>query len=110
MAQVVWTVREVPAVGCSRRDGYALRSKEAGPGAQLKCVGEIKAGDTVREALAAGTCLQIMTGAAVPAGADAVVMLEHTTREGDLVRFERVGELGQNIVPRGTEAAAGQYI
>jgi len=73
-------------------------------------VGEIKAGDTVREALAAGTCLQIMTGAAVPAGADAVVMIEHTTREGDLVRFERVVELGQNIVPRGSEAAAGQSI
>src|SRR5437879_12318101 len=110
MAQVVWTVREVPAVGCSRRDGYALRSKEAGPAAQLKCVGEIKAGDTVREALAAGTCLQIMTGAAVPTGADAVVMIEHTSREGDVVRFERAAEPGQYIVPRGSEAAAARTI
>ena len=110
LAQEVRTDREYPPFDRSTRDGYALRSKEAGPGAQLKCVGEIKAGDTVREALAAGTCLQIMTGAAVPAGADAVVMIEHTTREGDLVRFERVVELGQNIVPRGSEAAAGQSI
>ena len=110
LAQEVRTDREYPPFDRSTRDGYALRSKEAGPAAQLKCVGEIKAGDTVREALAAGTCLQIMTGAAVPAGADAVVMIEHTTREGDLVRFERVVELGQNIVPRGSEAAAGQSI
>ena len=110
LAQEVRTDREYPPFDRSTRDGYALRSKEAGPGAQLKCVGEIKAGDTVREALAAGTCLQIMTGAAVPAGADAVVMIEHTTREGDLLRFERVVELGQNIVPRGSEAAAGQSI
>src|SRR5437016_6103311 len=110
LAQEVRTDREYPPFDRSTRDGYALRSKAAGPGAQLKCVGEIKAGDTVREALAAGTCLQIMTGAAVPAGADAVVMIEHTTREGDLVRFERVVELGQNIVPRGSEAAAGQSI
>ena len=110
LAQEVRTDREYPPFDRSTRDGYALRSKEAGPGAQLKCVGEIKAGDTVREALAAGTCLQIMTGAAVPAGADAVVMIEHTTREGDLVRFERVVELGQNIVPRGSEAAAAQSI
>jgi molybdopterin molybdotransferase len=73
-------------------------------------VGEIKAGDTVREALAGGTCLQIMTGAAVPAGADAVVMIEHTSREGDVVRFERAAQSGQNIVPRGSEAAAAQTI
>jgi molybdopterin molybdotransferase len=51
-----------------------------------------------------------MTGAAVPAGADAVVMIEHTSREGDLVRFERAAQPGQNIVPRGSEAAAGQTI
>ena len=110
LAQEVRTDRQYPPFDRSTRDGYALRSKEAGPGAQLKCVGEIKAGDTVREALAAGTCLQIMTGAAVPAGADAVVMIEHTTREGDLVRFERAVEPGQNIVPRGSEAAAAQSI
>ena len=110
LAQEVRTDREYPPFDRSTRDGYALRSKEAGPAAQLKCVGEIKAGDTVREALAAGTCLQIMTGAAVPAGADAVVMIEHTTREGHLVRFERAVEPGQNIVPRGSEAAAAQSI
>jgi molybdopterin molybdotransferase len=110
LAQEVRTDREYPPFDRSTRDGYAVRSKEVVPGAQLKCVGEIKAGDTVREALAAGTCLQIMTGAAVPAGADAVSMIEHTSREGDLVRFERAAQPGQNIVPRGSEAAAAQTI
>jgi molybdopterin molybdotransferase len=51
-----------------------------------------------------------MTGAAVPPGADAVVMIEHTQRDGDLVRFERAAHAGQNIVPRGSEAAAGQTV
>jgi molybdopterin molybdotransferase len=110
LAQEVKTDREYPPFDRSTRDGYAVRAKEAVPGAQLKCVGEIKAGDTVRESLAAGTCLQIMTGAAVPAGADAVVMIEYTSREGDLVRFERAAQPGQNIVPRGSEAAAAQTI
>jgi molybdopterin molybdotransferase len=110
LAQAVKTDREYPPFDRSTRDGYALRSNEAAPGTQLKCVGEIKAGDTVREALVAGTCWQIMTGAAVPAGADAVVMIEHTSREGDVVRFERAAQRGQNIVPRGSEAAAGQTI
>jgi molybdopterin molybdotransferase len=110
LAQEVRTDREYPPFNRSTRDGYALRAKEAAPGAQLKCVGEIKAGDTVREALAAGTCLQIMTGAAVPAGADAVVMIEHTSREGDFVGFERAAQPGQNIVPKGSEATAAQAI
>src|SRR6202795_692983 len=110
LAQQVQTDREYPPFDRSTRDGYAIRSKEAAPGAQLKCVGEIKAGDTVREALAARPCWQIMTGAAVPAGADAVVMIEHTSREGDVVRFERAAQTGQNIVPRGSEAAAARTI
>src|SRR5882762_2574859 len=110
LAQEVKTDRQYPPFDRATRDGYAVRSNEVSPGAQLKCAGEIKAGDTVREALAAGTCWQIMTGAAVPAGADAVVMIEHTTREGHLVRFERAAQRGQNIVPRGSEAAAAQTI
>jgi len=110
LAQEIKTDREYPPFDRSTRDGYAVRAKEATPGAKLKCVGEIKAGDTVREALAPGTCVQIMTGAAVPAGADAVVMIEHTQREEDVVRFERAAQAGQNIVPRGREAAAGQTI
>jgi molybdopterin molybdotransferase len=110
LAREVRTDREYPPFDRSTRDGYAVRSKDVSASSELKCTGEIKAGDTVREALAAGTCVQIMTGAAVPAGADAVVMIEHTQREGDLVRFERAAHAGQNIVPRGSEAEAGQII
>ncbi len=110
LAQELKTDREYPPFDRSTRDGYAVRSKEVQPGAKLKCIGEIKAGDTVTQALARGTCVQIMTGAAVPAGADAVVMIEYTQREGDLVRFERAAQARQNIVLRGSEAHAGQII
>ena len=57
--------------------------------------------------LAPGTCIQIMTGAAVPPGADAVVMIEFTGRANDLVQFERDTNPHQNIVSRGSEARAG---
>lgn len=110
LAQEVKTDREYPPFDRSTRDGYAVRSKDVKPGARLNCSGEIRAGDTVAEALAAGTCVQIMTGAAVPEGADAVVMIEYTERNGELVRFERAAQTGQNIVPRGSEARAGQTI
>ena len=110
LVQEVKTDREYPPFDRSTRDGYAVRSKDVKPGAQLKCTGEIKAGDTVTQALAPNTCVQIMTGAAVPAGADAVVMMEYTKGEGGLVRFERAAQARQNIVPRGSEARADQTI
>jgi molybdopterin molybdotransferase len=110
LAQEVRTDREYPPFDRSTRDGYAVRAVEVGPGTELQCVAEIKAGDVVTKALAAGTCAQIMTGAAVPPGADAVVMIEHTQRTGESVRFERTARSGQNIVRRGSEAAAGQTI
>jgi molybdopterin molybdotransferase len=110
LAQEIKTDREYPPFDRSTRDGYAVRAIEVAPGTELQCIGEIKAGDVVTKALAVGTCVQIMTGAAVPPGADAVVMIEHTQRNGELVRFERAARPGQNIVPRGSEAAAGQVI
>jgi molybdopterin molybdotransferase len=110
LAQEIRADRDHPPFDRSTRDGYAVRAAEAKPGDTLRCSGEIKAGDTVTSPLEANTCVQIMTGAAVPAGADAVVMIEHTQRNGDQVRFEREARSGQNIVPRGSEAKAGERL
>ena len=110
LAEEVKTDREYPPFNRSTRDGYAVRISEIAAGATLQCVAEIKAGDTVTQPLAPRTCVQIMTGAAVPPGADAVVMIEHTTRDGDSVRFDRAAQSGQNIVPRGSEAKRGETI
>lgn len=110
LAQEVKTDREYPPFNRSTRDGYAVFAADAKAGASLKLAGEIKAGDRVTKELFADTCVQIMTGAAVPSGADAVVMIEHTRRDGDAVRFERDAVVGQNFVPRGSEARAGQTL
>ena len=110
LAQEVKTDREYPPFNRATRDGYAVFAADAKAGATLKCTGEIKAGDRVTKELWAETCVQIMTGAAVPSGADAVVMIEHTKRDGDEVRFERAAVTGQNFVPRGSEARAGQTL
>ena len=110
LAEEVKSDRDYPPFHRSTRDGYAVRAAEATAGATLRCVGEIKAGDAVAQRLVAGNCIQIMTGAGVPDGADAVVMIEHTTHEGDSVRFDRGAQVGQNIVPRGSEAKSGDRI
>jgi molybdopterin molybdotransferase len=110
LAQQVEADREYPPFDRSTRDGYAVHTAEAHQGTVLRCVGEIKAGDTATTPLSRWTCVQIMTGAAVPPSADAVVMIEHTRREGDKIHFDRDTRPGQNIVSRGSEAKSGQAI
>jgi molybdopterin molybdotransferase len=117
LQQEVTADRAYPPFDRSTRDGYAVRAAEAAAGKKLRCTGEIKAGDAVMQALSPGACVQIMTGAAVPSGADAVVMIEFTKLEspdspaiGSQVLFERDTRAGQNVVPRGSEAAGGQEI
>jgi molybdopterin molybdotransferase len=110
LAAEVRADRAYPPFDRSTRDGYAVRASEATAAARIRCVGEIKAGDVVTQPLAPGSCVQIMTGAAAPSGADAVVMIEHTKRDGDVVMFDGDARTGQNIVPRGSEAAAGQLL
>jgi molybdopterin molybdotransferase len=107
LAEEIRADREYPPFHRSTRDGYAVHSSEAPAGASLRCVGEIKAGDTVHEPLPPGACVQIMTGAALPPGSDAVVMIEFTRRDGDQVTFERATQPGQNFVPCGSEATVG---
>src|SRR5271168_4234768 len=110
LARDVAADRDYPPFARSARDGYAVRAAEAREGAALDCVGEIKAGDAPPRLDRARTCLQIMTGAAVPAGADAVVMIEHTERVGAVVRFTRGAVAGQNVIPQGSEAKREQIV
>jgi molybdopterin molybdotransferase len=82
----------------------------ASPGATLRCIGEIKAGSGFDGSVGPGECVQIMTGAAVPTGADAVVMIEHVSVDGQRVTLSRPTTRGQSIVARGKEARAGQQL
>ena len=88
-----------------------MRSQDLiGRAVTLDIVGEIKAGDSFAGTVGPGQCAQIMTGAAVPPGADAVVMIEHTRPSTSRAVIERAVERGQNVVPRGSEARAGQRL
>jgi molybdopterin molybdotransferase len=102
--------RDYPPFDRSIRDGYAVRAADTHPNAQLNCVGELKAGDTPSISVSAGSCIQIMTGAPLPAGADAVVMIEHTSREGDSVTLDRAVQSGQHVVRKGIEQSAGGIV
>jgi molybdopterin molybdotransferase len=110
LAEQVLADRDYPPFDRSIRDGYAVRARDTAPGVILDCVGELKAGDTPVKRVEQGACIQIMTGTAVPEGADAVVMVEHTVREGNSVRVDRAVSAGQHVVPRGSEQRTGNRV
>jgi molybdopterin molybdotransferase len=110
LARPISADRDYPPFDRSIRDGFAVRADDAVPGATLRCIGEIKAGSGFDAIVGPGECVQIMTGAAVPAGTDAVVMIEHVSIDGDRIMLSRPTTRGQSIVARGKEAQAGQQL
>jgi molybdopterin molybdotransferase len=100
--------RDQPPFHRATRDGFALRSADVAkvPRA-LRRAGEVAAGAAAAVPVGAGECVEIMTGAPLPAGADAVGMVEHATREGDTIRIERSVAAGENVVQAGSELAGG---
>ena len=110
LAEGVRADRNAPPFPRAMRDGYAVRAADVAPGATLPCIGLIRAGQASDLRLRQGVCIEIMTGAAVPPGADAVLMVEFTRREGDTVRFERGIEAGRNIAPIGSDNVAGSCV
>lgn len=111
LAQNIAADRDYPPFPRSTRDGFALRASDLAAGTKsLKIIGESRAGVAFAGSVGSGECVQIMTGAPVPAGADAVAMIEQTRMEGERVTFERAAAPGQNIVARGSEARAGEEL
>jgi molybdopterin molybdotransferase len=110
LAASVVADRDQPPFDRSTRDGFALRAAESsGP---LRIVGAIRAGEQWNGTLNKGDSIEIMTGAPVPQGADAVVMVEHVSLQGKDLRVEtgRTLRTGDNVVSRGTEARAGDSL
>jgi molybdopterin molybdotransferase len=108
LAEDVAADRDVPAAARSVRDGYAVRAIDL-PG-ELEVVGEVRAGRRFAGVVGPGQAVEIMTGAPVPAGANAVVMVEHTVRENSRVRIGLSAEPRQFINPRASEAAAREVV
>jgi molybdopterin molybdotransferase len=112
LAVPVLADRDQPPFDRSTRDGFAVRASEFGRGA-MKIAGQIRAGELWQgEALASGQTIEIMTGAPVPDGADAVVMVEHVERVDGAIHpvAGRTIRNGENIVRRGSEAKAGETL
>src|SRR3954470_9326653 len=112
LARSLATDRDQPPFPRSTRDGFACRAEEANTHKALHISGSIHAGQPPAGPLPPRSAWEIMTGAAVPVGADAVAMIEHVERTGESIRLcpPRPLEAGENIVPQGAEARAGEVV
>jgi molybdopterin molybdotransferase len=108
LAEDVKADRDLPPFARSTRDGWAVRAADV-PGT-LRVAGEVRAGERFPGHLNAGQAVAIMTGAPLMDGADAVVMVEHSTPGEGVVRIPGPVEPGTNVVPRGAEAHAGDAL
>ena len=108
LAETIGADRDYPPFPRSARDGFAVRSADL-PGT-LRIIGEVRAGTVFGRAVGAGEAVEIMTGAPMPRGADQVIMIEHTRREGDRVVIELAAKAGDNFNPQGVEAHTGEAV
>jgi putative molybdopterin biosynthesis protein len=106
---------DVPGFDRAKVDGYALRAadtfgaSETDP-VEVECVGDIHAGSEPDVSVGEGTCAEISTGAPVPPGADAVVMVERTARDGDTVTVRTSLAPGDGVMVAGADVAAGDRV
>jgi molybdopterin molybdotransferase len=116
LAEPVVADRDFPPFARATRDGYAVNSSALTKApVRLRLAGEVKAGAAPSLSggrLGTGEAAAIMTGAPLPIGADAVVMAEHVSlgSDGVTVTVERAAVPGENVVPKGSEAQAGDQL
>jgi molybdopterin molybdotransferase len=98
---------DMPPFDKTMMDGYAVRSADAGT---LEMIEEVPAGKVPSREILPGTCSKIMTGAPLPAGADAVQQVEKTRRDGSRVTLLAPVKPGQNVARRATDMRVGETV
>lgn len=115
LAERVVAREQVPPFANSAMDGYAVRAADTEDASmsapvRLRVVGELPAGRAPTRAVSAGEAIRIMTGAPVPEGADAIVMVERTERDGDGVLVHQAAMVGDHVRGAGGDLQAGQPV
>ena len=116
LARDVVARTDVPPFSRAAMDGYAVRSDDTADAARhhpilLTCVDRVYTGELPSRAVEPGTCVEVATGAPMPEGADAVVMVEETdTDDSRLVRILAAAKPRQNVGARGADIQAGNRV
>lgn len=102
--------RDQPPFAASAMDGYAVRTADCAAGAALSVVGEVPAGAMFSGVMGEAEAVRIFTGAPVPNGADAILIQENATRNGDRLIVDEAPSQGRFIRPAGLDFCAGDRI
>src|SRR5271154_842848 len=111
LAENIPADRNYPPFNRSTRDGFAVRAGDAAQaGAKLKLIGESRAGVPFEGTVEPGTCVHIMTGAALPRGANTIMMVEDAQIEGENVIIAKPAHANAHYVLEGQETRAGESV
>lgn len=115
LAEDLIAAMDVPPFNRGAMDGYAVKAKDTFGAGQfkpkiLKIIGDVHAGDNPGERIKTGECVQIATGAVMPGGADSVVMVEDTEREGEKVKIFKSVTPGANVGKMGEDIKKGVVV
>lgn len=108
LAQEVLAREDQPAFPCSAKDGFAVQAQDTANPRRL--IGEQTAGYIADLRVEPGTCARITTGAPLPPGADAVIMVEYTQEADGWVTLQRAVAPGADVRPVGQDVTAGQRV
>jgi len=110
LAEQVTAGWDIPPFAKAAMDGYAVHSEDLSRGGELREVGSVQAGGERTHGMGPGECVRIMTGAPVPPGADAVVMIERTRVSPAGVEIDGPVRPGENICAQGEDMRRGERV
>lgn len=111
LAGNVMALRTQPPAAVSAMDGYAVRASDVTTApVALKLIGEVAAGHPFNGEVKAGQAARIFTGGVMPAGADTVVIQEHTARDEGTVMILKVTAKGRNVRDQGIDFVKDQVL
>jgi len=115
LAETIVSTADVPPFSRAAMDGYAARAEDTAGASRaaprtLKRVEKVFTGQMPVHSVGPGQCIEIATGAPMPAGADAVVMVEETASDDDIVRVFAPVRPAQNIGRQGSDIQRGQTV
>ncbi len=115
LAEEIVATLSTPPFDRAAMDGYAVKARDTFNSSQLNpkvldLVGELHAGETPQKRINTGECIQIATGAMIPRGADAVVMVEDTEEENKKVKVFKSGYPKANVAQKGEDIKEGDLI
>jgi molybdenum cofactor synthesis domain-containing protein len=115
LAEDVTSSLDIPPFDRSTVDGYAVKAvdtfgaEEKEP-ARLRVCGVVNIGEPPKITVSTGEAAEIVTGAPIPEGADAVVMVEHTEGKGGELRVFRAVTKGENVMKKGSDIKRGETV